>query len=242
MNSQLNNKLQSGAIFSDIQTKAFQSSSSTVISFLNPFSYYEVAKNDELVEQVDYYFSDGSLLCMLHNLFLENISRASFDYSSIAASFLQAVELQKKRVAIIGATEKENSKAVEVLQVQYPQLKIVYHRNGYISDLNEVINELNEACPEVILVGMGTPYQERFSINLKKQLAAPTLIITCGGFLTQTSIKPDYYHPLVKKLGLRWLQRMVMHKHVRDRVMKVYPKFICKYLYSMIGAKIARKK
>lgn len=241
MNSQLNNKLKSGDVFHEIQNKAFQSSTSVIISFLNPFSYYEVSKNKELVEQVDYYFSDGSLLCVLHNLFLEKISRASFDYSSIAASFLQTVELKKKRIAIIGATEKENSKAVNTLQTQYSQLEIVYYRNGYISNIDEVINELNKSCPDVILVGMGTPYQEEFSIKIKEHLLTPTLIITCGGFLTQTSIKPDYYHPLIKKLGLRWLQRMVMHKHVRDRVLKIYPKFICKYVFSMIGAKIAKK-
>ena len=88
---------------------------------------------------------------------------------------------------------------------------------------------------------MGTPYQERFSVSLKKLLTSPATIITCGGFLTQTSIKADYYHPLIKKLGLRWLQRMVMHKHVRDRVLKKYPKFIFYYLYSMVRQKIAKK-
>ena len=99
----------------------------------------------------------------------------------------------------------------------------------------------NRLKPEVVLVGMGTPYQERFSINLKQQLNNPAVIITCGGFLTQTSIKPDYYHPVVKKLGLRWLQRMILHKHVRERVLNKYPKFTVSYLYKMIGHKLAKK-
>ena len=107
--------------------------------------------------------------------------------------------------------------------------------------LTKTIAELNLLQPEVILVGMGTPYQERFSINAKQQLSSPAVIITCGGFLTQTSIKPDYYYPWVKKLGLRWLQRIIMHKHVRDRVLKKYPKFTVSYLYKMIGFKFAKK-
>ncbi|WP_166111973.1 WecB/TagA/CpsF family glycosyltransferase [Pseudoalteromonas sp. Z9A5] len=241
MNPQLNKKIKSGADFIDTQQAAFNANKSTIISFLNPFSYYEVAKEAVLVEEVDYYFSDGSLLCILHNLFLHKITRASFDYSSIAAPFLKIAEAECKRVAVIGATENENILAIKVLEQHYPNLNIVYSRNGYIEDNDIVVNELNALAVEIVLVGMGTPYQERFSINLKQTLLKPAVIITCGGFLTQTSIKADYYHPLIKKMGLRWLQRMAMHKHVRDRVLKAYPKFIFSYLYAMLRQKIAKK-
>ncbi|GKW54130.1 teichoic acid biosynthesis protein A [Pseudoalteromonas sp. NCCP-2140] len=241
MNQNLNTKLLSGEVFTQTSNQAFESKRSTVISFLNPFSYYEVAKDDNLIDGVDYYFSDGSLLCHLHNLFLPKITRASFDYSSIAGTFLQSVADTNKRIAIIGATEEENTLAVKVLKQQYPGLNVVYHRNGYIENNEQTASELNELDIDVVLVGMGTPYQERFSIYLKDNLKNPAVIITCGGFLTQTSIKPDYYHPLIKKFGLRWLQRIVMHKHVRDRVLKVYPKFIFSYLSTMIRTNAAKK-
>lgn len=233
MNQQLNQKIKSGHLFSQVRNLAFDSSESQVISFLNPFSYNEIADKSELVEKVDHFFSDGSLLCKLHNLFLPKITRASFDYSSIAEDFLDHVASLDKRIAIIGATEDENLAAVKVLKSQYNSLNVVYHRNGYIENKEIVAKKLNESKADVVLVGMGTPYQEQFSIFLKEALHNPTVIITCGGFLTQTSIKPDYYHPLIKKLGLRWLQRVVMHKHVRDRVLKKYPKFIIKYLAAM---------
>lgn len=86
---------------------------------------------------------------------------------------------------------------------------------------------------------MGSPYQENFSISLKNSFGNSRLklIITCGGFLTQTSIKTDYYHPIIKKTGLRWLQRMVMHKHVRDKVFSKYPSFILKYFVERIFLK-----
>lgn len=241
MNKLLNNKIHSGDHFTDIQNKAFGSASSYIISFVNPFSYCEVAKEARLIDEVDAYFSDGALLCILHNLFLPKITRASFDYSSIAEPFLQYVATKDKRIAIIGATTDENALAVINLTKQFPELNVVFQRDGYIKDLDEIINKLNLLEPEVVLVGMGTPYQERFSIELKRKLIKPAVIITCGGFLTQTSIKADYYHPLVKKLGLRWLQRMVLHKHVRDRVLKTYPKFTISYLYKMIGFKFAKK-
>jgi N-acetylglucosaminyldiphosphoundecaprenol N-acetyl-beta-D-mannosaminyltransferase len=76
---------------------------------------------------------------------------------------------------------------------------------------------------------MGTPYQEDFALLAKKFLKS-SFIITCGGFLTQTSIRPDYYSPLVKRLGLRWLQRAIYHKHVRRRLIVDYPKFMIRYI------------
>ncbi|OHU95432.1 hypothetical protein BIW53_11225 [Pseudoalteromonas byunsanensis] len=204
------------------------------ISFVNPFSYYEVQKRDDLIEGIDYYFSDGALLCKLHNLFLPKISRASFDYSSVAKPFLEYITNKSKRLAVIGAKESENEKAVTILKQQYPGINIVYHRDGYIDDISSVAKQLEAVAAEVVIVGMGTPYQENFCVEAKKYISKPIVFITCGGFLTQTSIKPDYYHPLIKKLGLRWLQRMVMHKHVRDRVIRQYPKFVFSYLFHMI--------
>ena len=88
---------------------------------------------------------------------------------------------------------------------------------------------------------MGTPIQDQFIIEAKDSCPNVKLMFTCGGFLTQTSIKSDYYHPLIKKFSLRWLQRMVMHKHVRQRVIKDYPKFLISYLYEHIAMLMFRK-
>ncbi|WP_105167344.1 WecB/TagA/CpsF family glycosyltransferase [Pseudoalteromonas sp. T1lg23B] len=237
MKESLNKKIHSGEQFDEIRLQALQLSKPAAISFVNPFSYYELQKRDDLIDGIDYFFSDGALLCKLHNLFLPKVTRASFDYSSIAGPFLQYVSDNNLTIAVIGATEAENLKAVDVLRKQYPNINIGYHRNGYIQNAEAVYKELETHNIDVVLVGMGTPYQETFCVNGKKALARPMLFVTCGGFLTQTSIKADYYHPIIKKLGLRWLQRVVMHKHVRDRVIRQYPKFVLSYLYHMIKKK-----
>lgn len=237
MKDLLNKKIYSGDQFDAIRANALKADRPVAISFVNPFSYHEVQKRPELVENIDYFFSDGALLCKLNNLFLPKITRASFDYSSIAAPFLQHISDEHLNLAVIGATADENEKAVKVLKQQYPNIHIVYARDGYIDDTAPVLKELEERNVNVVLVGMGTPYQEQFCVTAKNKIHLPMLFITCGGFLTQTSIKPDYYHPIIKKLGLRWLQRMVKHKHVRDRVIRQYPKFIVSYLYHMLKKK-----
>jgi N-acetylglucosaminyldiphosphoundecaprenol N-acetyl-beta-D-mannosaminyltransferase len=232
MQNNLDKKILCGSKFKNILDAGVKNKICTVISFVNPFSYMEVIKDKELVNDIEYYFSDGALLCKMHSLFYSKITRASFDFSSIADYFLQYSADNYLSIAIVGALQSEVELAVINLKELYPQLNIVYFRDGYIRDVTQLINDLNKSMPKIVLLGMGSPHQERMAISLKYKLKNTSLIITCGGFLTQTSIKADYYHPLIKKLGLRWLQRVILHKHVRDRVLKDYPKFVYYYLSS----------
>lgn len=203
-----------------------------VVSFVNPFSYSLIAKNPEIINNIDYWFVDGMALCHLTNLRRKNkVSRASFDLSSIAKDFLSFASENDSQIAIIGSEENEIDVACNNLIKLFPKLNIVYRKHGYIkNNFEEVYAEINKSGARYVLVGMGTPIQEEFAIGCKKYCPNLSLIFTCGGFLTQTAMKPDYYHPLIKKLGLRWLQRAYLHKHVRKRLIKDYPSFIIRYL------------
>ena len=205
-----------------------------VISFVNPFSYAIVAKNSDVTDAVDYWFCDGSLMCALTNLRRdEHIKRASFDFSSIASDVIAHAESNRIKVGFVGAKEDEIHEAIRNIRAFYPDLDVVFAHNGYISDLEyqTVLDDLKDSHAEFLIVGMGTPHQEKFAIDCKKNVKSLNLIFTCGGFLTQTAIKGDYYHPLVKKLGLRWLQRAFLHSHVRKRLVRDYPVFILRYLF-----------
>lgn len=209
--------------------------SSKVITFVNPFSYQILDSRSELVSDIDYIFSDGSLFCFMHNICNKQnkISRASFDYSSLAEPVFSFCENNKLRVAFVGAEESQLVLALENIKARHQNLDIVYSRNGFFKDSDEINQSLEEMAlsnVDVVIVGMGTPMQEEFSIQVKNKLPEGVLIFTCGGFLTQTSIRPDYYSPIIKKLGLRWLQRFVAHEHVRSRVLNDYPRFCYLYL------------
>ena len=142
---------------------------------------------------------------------------------------------------LIGATEEEINVCVDHIKDKFSELNIIAHQNGYIHHMDETIQHIEKLDPDVIIAGMGTPVQEEFIVNIKKSNAAPAIAITCGGFFTQTSIRSDYYYGWVKKLGLRWLQRAIMHKHVRRRLVCEYPVFIMKYLSHNLKL-IGRKK
>jgi UDP-Gal:alpha-D-GlcNAc-diphosphoundecaprenol beta-1,4-galactosyltransferase len=206
------------------------------ISFVNPFSYQLINRKKNLIDNIDYLFSDGALLCALSNFRRKRkIDRVSFDFSSIADNVFTFASDEDKSIALVGGNKSEIQTAKKYIESKYPKLKITYFRDGYFSkdDFQTVICDLDDLNVDIIIAGMGTPLQDEFIVSVKKLSKSVKLSFTCGGFLTQTALKGDYYHPLIKRLGLRWLQRCVMHKHVRSRLLKDYPLFFLSYLLNI---------
>lgn len=210
---------------------------SKVIGFVNPFSYGIIVSRPDILEGVDMWFVDGSLLCYLRNLAgREYITRASFDFSSIARLVFEFACSEGKRVAFVGATRDEIERAAKHLIGRFPSLKLSYVRDGYIemASMESVVAEIDSACADIVVIGMGCPLQEVFALGCKRSLRRPTLIFTCGGFFTQTASRVDYYHAIVKRLGLRWLQRAVQYPHVRRRLLREYPRFVMRYVREVL--------
>jgi len=235
MLNKIDKKLENKNYFLNSLLKNNLENDTKLVTFINPFSYYLLEKN-ELINSFNSLFADSALLVKLHNIFNEiKIDRVSFDFSSIATDVLSYASMNDLNIAFIGAKDKELNGALSNLKSLYSNLNIVFSRNGYFNtedDYSKCFDDMRNVKIDILIIGMGSPYQEYFAVKVKNQKLDIPLVFTCGGFLTQTSIKADYYHPLVKKFGLRWLQRGIMHKHVRDRLIKDYPLFVVKYIYN----------
>jgi N-acetylglucosaminyldiphosphoundecaprenol N-acetyl-beta-D-mannosaminyltransferase len=203
-----------------------------LITFVNTFSYYRLLDSGFPLDRLNAIFVDGQLQVKLHNFFhKEKINRASFDFSSLAGDCFEYAQKNNLKIALVGAKSDEIGEAVKNLREKYNGLRIVYGRDGYLrseKEKQELCGILKEKKPDMVVVGMGTPEQEECALYLSEQ-GLSCHIITCGGFLTQTAKKPDYYRHLVKKFNLRWLQRALEFKHVRKRLFVDYPKNIARY-------------
>ena len=206
-----------------------------LVSFVNPFSYRLIAQGS-LIDDVDSWYVDGALLVRMSNLFRSStrkIDRVSFDYSSVAHEVFDYAVRKNYKVAIIGGEAGEASAAAGFFCRRHRGLEIGFVRHGQsiLDNVDILAQEIACAGCKVVLLGLGTPLQENVGNKLKESGMVAQLF-TCGGFITQTAMGGDYYHPVVKKFGLRWLQRAMLHKHVRQRLIRMYPKFILFYLWS----------
>ena len=132
-------------------------------------------------------------------------------------------------VAIIGAKENVVTNAVQNLQKEISGLNIVYYRDGYFNNDEEIYNELRAKSPKLILVALGSPKQELFIYNAKKVLN-PSLMIVIGGSSDVWSGETKRAPKIFQILGLEWLYRTIAQPSRFKRIFPALPLFIIKVL------------
>ncbi len=200
-------------------------------TFLNPYSYVIARKNADLFKEFDGLHLDGGLLVFLVRLLAKgkDLERKSFDMTSLADLVFSKCSKENKSVFLIGGEESDITMAVSVFSENYPDLNICGYRSGFFeSDSNrgKVIESIVALNPDIVVVGMGTPLQEEFLVDLSAAGWDGTGY-TCGGFFHQSARgKLEYYPPWIDKFNLRWAYRMYDEPKLIKRYLKYYPLFL----------------
>ncbi len=79
---------------------------------------------------------------------------------SFAHKMLERANAYGWKIAFLGAKEDILNKAIENLLQDFENLNIVYRQDGYFTNEEEVINNIKEASPQLLLCALGTPKQE----------------------------------------------------------------------------------
>lgn len=135
--------------------------------------------------------------------------------------------LSDETIYFIGAKQDEIEATIRQIRHSYPKMKIAGYRNGYFSTEAErraAISEIIELNPSFVIVGMGSPLQERFVIDLRDS-GFKGIAFTCGGFLHQTADRMHYYPQWVNRLNLRAFYRLFHEKGMVARLWQVLVAF-----------------
>ena len=113
----------------------------------------------------------------------------------------------KKSIYLFGASEEVINKMKDVLSEKYPNLKIAGATNGYVEDKDKVFTEIAKLSPDIILVAMGIPLQEKL---IYKHLAKfkKGIFVGVGGSFDVISGTKKRAPKLFIKLNLEWLYRI----------------------------------
>lgn len=112
---------------------------------------------------------------------------------------------------LIGSRQQTVEKSVKVLKEKYPDLKIKGYHNGFFEgqdDINKCIEDINQKKPNVLLLGMGMPYQEKWLLENKDKCHF-NIALTGGAVLEYIAgdavMTPDIFY----KLKLEWFFRFI---------------------------------
>lgn len=216
---------------------------SRINTFLNPFSYLLARKNLELFDKFDHIYIDGIFLVKCLNLFYKTeVKRISFDFTSLANMVFDEAEAKNKTIYFVGSTQNEIEGFINKVIKRY-NLNVLGYRNGYFSvdEKNKFIKEIIELQPELIICGMGTPYQEDLLLSLKNAGWKGTGY-TCGGFFHQIASTENekYYPEFFDRFNLRWLYRIYDEPKLVKRYFLYYPWFLLVFIYDVIQHKLSK--
>ncbi len=210
-----------------------------VYTCVNPYSYHIVRKNSKVYQGMDGLFVDGMTMCWwIRLLWNKKITRLSFDMAGMAKDLFEALnqEENQKTIYFIGAKQEEINGSISQIQKTYPNIPIKGYRNGYFnsqSERNEAIQKIIKLNPDYTIIGMGSPMQEQFALDLKNQGYAG-IAFTCGGFLHQSRDKMNYYPDWVNRYNLRAFYRLAHEKGLTKRLWDVLIGFPCQFTLDSI--------
>jgi exopolysaccharide biosynthesis WecB/TagA/CpsF family protein len=131
------------------------------------------------------------------------------------------------RIFLLGAEEKQVSLAKEHIERTYPSHEVVGFRNGYfdMDDCADVCAEVSAARPDLLLVAMGNPRQEKFIMQNRARLDA-TVAIGVGALFDFMSGNVVRAPKAVQAAGLEWLFRLLQEpRRLFQRYVVGIPRF-----------------
>ncbi|EPJ5820627.1 WecB/TagA/CpsF family glycosyltransferase [Pluralibacter gergoviae] len=212
-----------------------------IVTFLNCYSYLFFRKKANIYKDFDSIYCDGIILQKLVRTIGVNTQRVSFDMTSLAPVLFDFAEKGNYTIAIVGSEESNLDAAINNIQKRYPKLNFIEKRSGFFA--NEVeresyIKKLTCLKPDIVIVGMGTPLQDFFLTDLKKE-GWEGLGYTCGGFIHQTASKGVKYYPkFIDKYNLRWLYRIYDEPKLLKRYAFYYPLSLLFFIYDAVSYKL----
>lgn len=126
----------------------------------------------------------------------------------ISTNLLQICNELKKDLYLFGSTEDVIKSLKKVLNNSYPNINFVGSSNGFVKDKDKVFEEISKLKPDIILVALGIPNQEKL-IYKHLDKFQKGIFIGVGGSFDVISGYKKRAPQLFIKLNLEWLYRIV---------------------------------
>ncbi len=113
---------------------------------------------------------------------------------------------RRLKFAVIGAAEGTAPRAGRELELR-TGAELVYATHGYHGNWQPVLEAINASKPDVIVLGLGSPYETKWASDFKSELRGT--IVTCGGWLGFLTGKESRAPLFLQNAGLEWTWRLV---------------------------------
>jgi len=129
---------------------------------------------------------------------------------AFAKELLPHCQKQGHSIYFLGARQEVLTRMMETIHRDYPDLRVAGCHHGYfLKDGNEeVIEEIRNRRPDVLVVALGSPVQEYWIRDNIAKLNVPVSIGVGGSFDVIAGLKKDAPQ-WIRKSGFEWLFRLI---------------------------------
>lgn len=198
----------------------------------NPETFMK-AKNDEelhnmLIDKDVIKVPDGIAIVKVANWLGYKI-KERITGVDIAVKLLEFGNKQNKSIYLFGAKEEVIIALKEKLSSVYPNLEIIGSQNGYIKDKDKAFKEIIKKKPDIILVALGIPTQEKLIYKYLDNFDKG-IFVGVGGSFDVISGSKKRAPKIFIKLNLEWFYRIACEPKRIKRFFDSNVKFIFKAL------------
>ena len=164
----------------------------------------------KILNEASVVYADGVGAVLAAN-WLQDRSLTRMTTADWFPQFCQAAAAHNWNIYLLAGKPGVARLAQQKLTSAFPGLKICGTADGYFQEKSEeqVLQEIWSSQPDVLLVGMGIPTQEKWASGWQEAL--PVKIVWCVGALLDYWAGEEKRAPhLVRKLALEWFWRLLM--------------------------------
>jgi len=178
-----------------------------------------------LLNEADYLTPDGAGLLIAARLLGQPLQERVAGYD-LMRNLLREVADKDISVYFLGGKPGIVDSAVDNIKKELPELNMAGFHHGYLdSDTKEmVIEDINNKKPDILMVGMGVPLQEKFFDSYFDQLNIK-VGLTVGGSFDVIAGKAKRAPLWMQKMYLEWFYRLLQEPK-RFKRMLALPRFL----------------
>lgn len=144
----------------------------------------------------------------------------------LADRLIQLSSEKGYRVFLLGAAPGVAEEAAEKMRLRHPGCNIVGTRDGFFTPDDDILvaEEVAKTHPDILLVAMGIPRQEKFIARTMGTIGAK-VALGVGGTFDVFSGRVRRAPGIIQKLKLEWLWRLLLNPRKIGKV-KMLPRFV----------------
>ncbi|WEG13588.1 WecB/TagA/CpsF family glycosyltransferase [Pullulanibacillus sp. KACC 23026] len=180
----------------------------------------------KILTEADYNIPDGIGIVKAAKLLNLPIEERVTGFDTVM-HLLEVADRKRLKLYFLGSTEDVLQKAVERTKANYPHIDLVGARNGFFDWHDPSIAEdIQAKKPDIILVGMGFPRQEKWIYEHLPSFEKG-LFIGVGGTIDILAGEVKRAPAMWQKYNVEWLYRLLSDP-TRFKRMMVLPVFMMK--------------